>query len=75
MNAEQAGIPFSEFKHEPKKTILASNVVSEDKEAKELSKMMMSKRERKVYDKIQFGKERKQKVAKKLVTKRLQNLK
>jgi len=50
-------------------------VQSEDKEAKELSKMMMSKRERKVYDKIQFGKARKQGAAKKLKNKRLQNLK
>ena len=32
-------------------------------EAKELAKMMMSKRDKKLYDKIQFGKKRKQATA------------
>jgi pescadillo protein len=43
----------------------------EAKEAKELAKIMMSKREKKLYDKIQFGKKRKQEEVKKLQKKKL----
>jgi pescadillo protein len=45
-------------------------VEEEVEEAKELKKIMMSKRERKLYDKIQFGKKRKQEAAQKLREKR-----
>jgi pescadillo protein len=47
----------------------------EDAEAKELSKMMMSKRDRKLYDKIQFGKSRKKEIAEKLREKRIKSSK
>jgi pescadillo protein len=41
-----------------------------DKETKELKKIMMSKREKKLYEKIQFGKERKREAVKKLEKKK-----
>ena len=36
------------------------------KEEKELAKIMMSKKDRKLYDKMQYGKKRKQEVSEKL---------
>jgi pescadillo protein len=42
----------------------------EDSEARELAKMMMSKRDKKLYDKIQFGKQRKMNVKENLQRKK-----
>ncbi|KAJ3273516.1 mRNA-binding ribosome synthesis protein nop7 [Terramyces sp. JEL0728] len=64
IQAEVKGIPVSEFK--PKKT---KKEETKDEE-KELLKIMMSKRDKKLYDKIQYGKERKKEQASKLREKR-----
>lgn len=87
IQAEAAGIPISEYNAlkssdtkdtsttaSKPKTVLSA-VDKEAKEAKELSKIMMSKRDKKLYDKIQFGKARKQEAANKLIEKRKKNMK
>ncbi|KAJ2994782.1 mRNA-binding ribosome synthesis protein nop7 [Globomyces sp. JEL0801] len=66
VHAEKAGVKYSEFQPVAKK----AKKSNEEEEAKELSKMMMSKRDKKLYDKIQFGKNRKQEAAKVLREKR-----
>jgi pescadillo protein len=48
-----------------------SDVEVKEDDAKELAKIMMSRREKKLYDKIQFGKKRKQEETKKLKQKRV----
>ncbi|KAJ3306462.1 mRNA-binding ribosome synthesis protein nop7 [Kappamyces sp. JEL0829] len=74
IEAETAGVPFSEFKPIAKKAKAAA-VVDEDKEAKELSKIMMSRRDKKLYDKIQFGKARKAQAVEKLRNKKKRSAK
>ncbi|KAJ3260752.1 mRNA-binding ribosome synthesis protein nop7 [Boothiomyces macroporosus] len=64
VQAEVQGISVSEFK--PKKKAKKEPVDEE----KELRKIMMSKRDKKLYDKIQYGKERKKEQASKLREKR-----
>ncbi|KAJ3307727.1 mRNA-binding ribosome synthesis protein, partial [Boothiomyces sp. JEL0838] len=65
VQAEVQGISVSEFK--PKKKAKKEEPVDEEKE---LRKIMMSKRDKKLYDKIQYGKERKKEQASKLREKR-----
>ena len=78
--AEAAGIPFSEYsatkesKISKKKKVVTTDE-KDAKEAKELSTIMMSKRDKKLYEKIQYGKARKQETAKKLLEKRKKNIK
>jgi pescadillo protein len=74
IKAEAAGIPFSEYNAKKETNDSKKKVVTfaeiEAKEAKELSKIMMSKRDKKLYEKIQYGKARKQEATKKLLEKR-----
>ena len=49
---------------------VVTSAEKEDRESKELSKIMMSKKDKKLYDRIQNSKNRKKETTKKLVEKR-----
>ncbi|KAJ3291589.1 mRNA-binding ribosome synthesis protein nop7, partial [Borealophlyctis nickersoniae] len=88
LEAEAAGLSFSEYLEKQKTTAKKGKKTesgapkpkltaaqAEEKEALELAKMMMNKKDRHLYNKIQFGKKRKEEAVNKLKQKKATLLK
>ena len=70
LEAEAAGMTSLEYEKQASQNQV--KVPSEEQEAKELAKIMMSKRDKHLYNQIQFGKKKKAEAVQRLKHKKMQ---